>query len=181
MKDTGFSVPHEKIDRLPPSYWTSFQSGATEVFDAPDGQWSRPPAFASGAGGLVSTVDDFAAFSAMLLNHGKHGRNRILSRASVEAMTTDQLTPEQKAVSGFMPGDFDAIGWGFGVAVVTRRDDIAHNLGTYGWDGGLGSSWRVDPKEQLTTILLTQRMWTAPRPPNVSRDFWTSAYQAIDD
>jgi CubicO group peptidase (beta-lactamase class C family) len=181
MKDTSFHVPAAKLARFTTSYWTNFATGATEVYDAPEGQWSRPPAFASGAAGLVSTVDDYHAFSAMLLSNGKHGRTRILSRASIEAMTTDQLTIEQKAVSGVRPGDFDAVGWGFGVSVVTRRDDVAHNIGTYGWDGGLGSSWRVDPKEQLMTILLTQRGWAAPVAPAVSRDFWTSAYQAIDD
>ena len=50
-----------------------------------------------------------------------------------------------------------------------------------GWDGGLGTSWRVDPKEQMCGIVMTQRAWTSPVPPNVCADFWTSAYQAIDD
>jgi len=80
------------------------------------GQWSRPPAFPSGAGGLVSTLDDYLAFGQMMLNNGKYGSERILSRPSVETMTTDQLTPEQKAVSGLVGGYFDAHGWGFGVS-----------------------------------------------------------------
>src|SRR5215510_8783709 len=85
MKDTAFSVLAGKIDRLATSYWTNFQTGAFEVFDdARGGHWSKPPAFPSGGGGLVSTADDFLAFSQMLLDKGRFGRERILSRPSVE-------------------------------------------------------------------------------------------------
>jgi CubicO group peptidase (beta-lactamase class C family) len=182
MKDTSFSVPGHKINRLVTSYWTNFMNGEIEVYDkAEGGQWSHPPAFPSGAGGLVSTIDDFLAFGQMMLNKGKYGSERILSRLSVETMTTDQLTPEQKAVSGLVPGDFDSLGWGFGMSVVTRRDDVSSVPGRYGWDGGLGTSWNSDPKEEMVTILLTQLAWTSPSPPNVRIDFLTSAYQAIDD
>ncbi len=182
MKDTGFSVPTPKLDRLATSYWTDPESGELAVYDeAEGGQWSRSPAFPSGAGGLVSTIDDYLAFGQMMLNQGKHGNERILSRLSVETMTTDQLTPEQKAVSGLVPGYFDSHGWGFGVSVVTRRDDVAAVPGRYGWDGGMGTSWYSDPREEMVTILMTQRAWTSPSPPNACLDFWTSAYQAIDD
>jgi CubicO group peptidase (beta-lactamase class C family) len=95
---------------------------------------------------------------------------------SAETMTTDQLTTEQKAVSSLVPGFFDSHGWGFGVSVITRRDDIAAVPGRY---GGLGTSWYSDPREDMVTILMTQCAWTSPSPPNVY--FWTSAYQAIND
>jgi CubicO group peptidase (beta-lactamase class C family) len=182
MKDTGFSVPAPKLDRLATSYWTDPASGLLVVYDeAVGGQWSREPAFPSGVGGLVSTIDDYLAFGQMMLSQGKHGNERILSRLSVELMTTDQLTPEQKAVSGLIPGYFDSHGWGFGVSMVTRRDDVAAVPGRFGWDGGLGTSWYSDPREDMVTILMTQRAWTSPSPPSVCLDFWTSAYQAIDD
>jgi CubicO group peptidase (beta-lactamase class C family) len=182
MRDTGFSVPEASLDRLATSYWTDPTSGKLTVYDEPrGGQWSRPPAFPSGAGGLVSTIDDYLAFGQMMLSQGKHGGERILSRLSVETMTTDQLTPEQKAVSGLVPGFFDSHGWGFGVSVVTTRDDIAAVPGRYGWDGGMGTSWYSDPREEMVTILMTQCAWTSPSPPDVCLDFWTSAYQAIDD
>lgn len=182
MRDTGFSVPAAKINRLATSYWTNFHTGKLEVFDqAAGGQWSRPPAFPSGAAGLVSTVDDYHAFARMLLNKGEHGNQRILSRPSVETMTTDQLTAEQKDVSGLTPGYFESHGWGFGVSIVTKRVDLAGPIGKFGWDGGLGTSWYSDPQESMVTILLTQRAWTSPSPPNVCLDFWTLAYQAIDD
>src|SRR6266852_5323616 len=180
MKNTGFSVPAASLDRLATSYWTNFETGALEVYDdAEGGQWSRPPAFPSGAGGLVSTIDDYLAFGQMMLSQGKHGNERILSRLSVELMTTDQLTPEQKAASSLISGFLDGNGWGFGVSVVTRRDDIAAVPGRYGWDGGLGTSWYSDPREEMVIILMTQCAWTSPSPPNVY--FWTLAYQAIDD
>jgi len=182
MRDTGFSVPASKIDRLATSHWTNFVTGKEEVYDpGPGGQWSRPPSFPSGGGGLVSTVDDYLAFSRMLLDKGAYGRERILSRASVETMTTDQLTPSQKAGADLAGGYFDSHGWGFGVGVVTRRVHPAEPVGQFGWDGGLGTSWRVDPRERLIGILMTQRAWTSPNPPDVCLDFWTSTYQAIED
>jgi CubicO group peptidase (beta-lactamase class C family) len=75
----------------------------------------------------------------------------------------------------------DNTGLGFGMAVVTRRQDMAAPVGSFGWDGGLGTSGRSDPSEDMVAILLTQASWTSPVSPRVTRDFWTSAYQAIDD
>jgi CubicO group peptidase (beta-lactamase class C family) len=182
MKDTAFSVPASKLDRLATAYSTHLETGALELYDtAENGHWSRPPAFPSGGGGLVSTIDDDLAFGRMMLKQGRHGSRRILSRPSIETMTTDHLTPAQRTASGLVPGYFDGHGWGFGVAVVTRREDVAAPVGSYGWDGGLGTSWRSDPSEDMVTILLTQASWTSPVPPRVSRDFWIAAYQAIDD
>jgi CubicO group peptidase (beta-lactamase class C family) len=182
MKDTDFSVPQAKINRFATSYWLNPQSGKLEVFDEADtGQWSHPPAFPSGSGGLVSTVDDYLAFSEMMLNPGKRGTERILSQRSIDLMRTDQLTPEQKAISGLTPGYFDNHGWGFGMSIITKRTDIAGSVGTFGWNGGLGTAWYSDPKDGLTTILLTQRAWSSSSPPNVCLDFWTSAALAIED
>lgn len=182
MKDTGFSVPAEKLDRLPGCYQGDSETGALGVYDAADdSQWSRPPAFPSAAGGLVSTVDDYLAFGQMMLNNGKYGSERILSRPSVELMTTDHLTPEQKAVSDAVPVFLDGRGWGFGVSIITSRDDGAGVPGRYGWDGGLGTSWASDPSTDMVAILMTQLTMDSPRSPDLHRDFWTSVYQAIDD
>lgn len=181
MADTGFSVPAGSLDRLPPQLATDFATGETVVFDPPEGQWSAPPAFPSGAGGLVSTIGDYAAFASMLLGGGAYRGVRILSRPSVSLMTSDQLTPAQKAVSGLAPGDFDDMGWGFGMSVVTRRTGVGPSAGAYGWSGGLGTTWYNDPAEDLALILMTQRAWTSHRPPAICRDFWTAAYQAIED
>jgi CubicO group peptidase (beta-lactamase class C family) len=181
MTDTGFFVPPEKMARFATGYGTDFATGETVVYDEPaTGEWSQRPAFASGGAGLVSTADDYLAFASMLLGGGRLGDVRILSRPSVELMTTDHLTPAQKAISGLFPDFFDGRGWGFGVAVQTRRDDVVSS-GSYGWDGGLGSAWRNDPTEGMVTILLSQQAWTSAAPPPVCRDFWTSAYAAIAD
>jgi CubicO group peptidase (beta-lactamase class C family) len=124
-------------------------------------------------------VDDYLAFGRMMLGYGRGPAERILSRPAVELMTSDHLTPGQK--TGLVPGQFDGRGWGFGVGVRTRRDDLAGSVGSYGWDGGLGSSWYNDPSEDLVGILLTNATWTSPVPPPAFRDFWTGVYQAIDD
>ena len=181
MRDTGFSVPTDAIDRFATSYLTNPETNALTLYDEPYGQWSRPPAFPAGSGGLVSTIDDCFAFGKMMLNGGRHDREQVLSPASVSLMTTDHLSPAQKAASVFVPGFWDARGWGFGVSVVTRRDDLASTVGKFGWDGGLGTTWSSDPHYDMVTILMTQCAWTSPNPPNVCRDFWTAAYQAIDD
>lgn len=179
MKDTSFSIPETSLNRLATSYWPDPTSGQPIVYDEPkDSQWRRPT-FPSGAGGLVSTIDDYLAFGQMMLNNGKHGSERILSRLSVELMTTDQLTSEQKAAPSLISGFLDGNGWGFGVSIITRRDDIAAVPGRYGWDGGMGTSWYSDPKEDMVIILMTQCAFASPSPPNVY--FWTLAYQAIDD
>jgi len=182
MKDTSFSVPSEKLDRLAPSYWPNAQTGVLELHDGvADSLWSRSPAFPDGGAGLVSTVDDYLAFGQMLLDKGRRGRERILSRLSVETMTTDQLTLEQKAASDSFGSDYwDNRGWGFGVSIVTRRDDLSSVPGRFGWDGGYGTSWASDPAEDMVAILMTQRA-AFPGASWTYADFWTSAYQAIDE
>jgi CubicO group peptidase (beta-lactamase class C family) len=180
MVDTGFSVPPEKIGRLAASYAPDPATGALNLYDAADGgQWSRPSAFASGASGLVSTAGDYLAFGRMLLNRGRLGDVRILSRPSVELMTMDHLSPEQKVGAEMFFGK--SSGWGFGMSVVTRREQTWTTPGRFGWDGGLGTSWASDPAEDMVTILLTQRAMTSLAGAPLVPDFWTSVYQAIDD
>jgi CubicO group peptidase (beta-lactamase class C family) len=174
MIDTGFSVPPAQRHRLVTSYTADPATGALRLFDPPDGQWSRPPAFPAGGAGLVSTADDFLAFAELLRNGGSHRGTRVLSAAAVAAMTRDQLSPAQKAASQWVPGFFDRLGWGLGMAVVIGPDDSAAP-GSYGWDGGLGTVWRTDPATGVVTILLTQRAWNRPEPPPVCRDFWRAA------
>lgn len=180
MTDTAFSVPADKLDRFLPCYEDDPQSGDLQVHDGvQDSQWAHPPVFPDGAAGLVSTVDDYFAFGEMMLRTGRHGRQRILSRPSVEVMTTDQLTPERRAASNLFLLN-DSSGWGFGVAVCRRRDDVFNVPGRFGWDGGYGTSWYSDPTEDLVGILMTQRL-AAPQYSSILPDFWTSVYQAIDD
>nr|WP_206740231.1 serine hydrolase domain-containing protein [Streptomyces lydicus] len=189
MKDTGFHVPADKVDRLPPLYAPDPQTGEFTVADEVEGgHHGRPPAFQSGGGGLDSTVDDYHAYFQMLLNHGMHGTQRILSRPAVELMTTNRLTPEQQAalqawargVVHLSHGTGQHGGWGFGMAVRTYRGDFAP-IGQFGWDGGTGTSTYADPDNQLVGILLTQTGMSTPDSARAIHDFWTTLYQAIDD
>ena len=163
MRDTAFFTTD--TGRLATSYQPT--PGGLTVWDPPDGAWSRPPAFGDGAAGLLSTADDLLAFARMLLRGGAP----VLSAGSARAMTTGQLTPEQKARGGLGPGFFTGRSWGFGLAV---NDD-----GSYGWDGGLGTSWLVDPAHDLTVIVLTQRMFETSDLPQVHRDIRAAAYAAL--
>jgi CubicO group peptidase (beta-lactamase class C family) len=180
MRDTGFHVPAAKLDRLASAYLMDPQKKALAFFDdAANSRWSKPPSFAAGGSGLVSTVDDFHAFYRMLMNGGVLGRERVLSRPAIALMTSDQLTEPQKQGTELFFGH--GASWGMGGAVVTRRTDIFATPGRFGWDGGYGTSAHLDPAEDMIGILMTQRMMDSPVPPRVFRDFWTSAYQAFDD
>ncbi|MGF1428403.1 serine hydrolase domain-containing protein [Kitasatospora sp. LaBMicrA B282] len=182
MADTGFAVPADRLGRFTTCYWTDPRTGGQAVFDeAAGGDWATPPAFPSGAAGLVSTADDFLAFSRMLLDGGRFDGERILSRSAVELLSSDQLTAEQKAGAGLSPDFFASHGWGFGVRVVTRQTELGHPVHQYGWNGGLGAAWAIDPVNRVIGIILTNRAFTSPVPPPVVQDFWTSAYQALAD
>ncbi|MBN1608956.1 MAG: beta-lactamase family protein [Polyangiaceae bacterium] len=179
MKDTGFCVPRDKIERLASSYSFSHRTDSLVVFDdAASSAWRAPPSFESGGSGLVSTIDDYLAFCHMLLNGGRYGQERILSRAAVRLMTSDQLTPEQRVGADIFFGGYRS--WGFGVGVDIARDQTFHNPGRFGWDGGFGTSGYIDPAEGLIGLLFTQRMMDSPKPPRAFADFWTLAYGALE-
>jgi CubicO group peptidase (beta-lactamase class C family) len=179
MKDTAFHVPPEKIDRLPAFYFFNRQANKLDLFDGvANSAWRSEPGFESGGGGLVSTIDDYFAFSRMMLNKGRHDREQILCRATVELMTSDQLSPEQRAGSEIFFGSHSS--WGFGFAVDIRRNQIFHTPGRFGWTGGFGTTAYTDPAEGMIGILFTQRMMDSPEPPKVFTDFWTLAYGAME-
>lgn len=180
MKDTGFFVAPGKIDRLATFYLRDPSSGKFDQVDpAKGGLYAKAPAFESGSGGLVSTVDDYLAFCRMMLGGGKLGSERVLSRPTVELMTMDHLTQRQKADNAiFFAGN---TGWGLGVSVATQRDQIWQTPGRFGWTGGYGTTAYTDPEEGLVGVLMTQRMMDSPTAPRHFDDFWTGAYQAIDD
>jgi CubicO group peptidase (beta-lactamase class C family) len=163
MRETGFWTT--QTQRLS----TAFRPApdGLVVWDQPDGTWSRPPAFGDGAAGLVSTADDLLAFARMLLRGGAP----LLSADAARAMTSDQLTPAQKTHGGLGPDFFNGRSWAFGQAAL--------DSGAYGWDGGFGTSWLVDPTYDLTVIVLTQRMFETAEAPQVHRDIRAAAYAAL--
>lgn len=163
MRDTGFWTTAS--DRFATAYQPT--ADGLVVTDEPDGDWGRPQRFCDTAAGLVSTADDLLAFARMLLAGG----GDLLPRELVDAMVTDQLTAEQKARGGLGPDFFEHRSWGYGQAV--------NDTGSFGWDGGLGTSFLVDPRNDLTMVLLTQRMFESPEAPAVHRDFQEAAYAAL--
>ncbi|NEB40638.1 serine hydrolase domain-containing protein [Streptomyces sp. SID14515] len=174
MTDTAFAVEPAALDRFTGYYRAGSDSGSDPVLvDAPDGQWSSPPAFPSGAGGLVSTVDDWYAFGRMLLAGGLNDDgDRVLAAESVRQMTTDHLTPEQRAASGLFT---EGQGWGFGGAVDVEIAAPWNVLGRYGWVGGTGTTAHIVPSTGTVAVLLTQMEMSGPAAPQVMRDFWTYA------
>ncbi len=170
MQDTGFFT--DAPERLPTSYWSL--NGPT-VFDNPaNSAYAKPPPFPAGDAGLVSTADDFLAFSRFLLRGGRAGERRLLSAASVAAMTRDHLTAAQRA--GGEPILTANHGWGYGLAVATARTAEGVPAGAYGWNGGLGTSWVADPASQTTAILMTQVAFTSPDPPPVHKVFCRAVF-----
>jgi CubicO group peptidase (beta-lactamase class C family) len=168
MRDTGFHVPDVDLDR----FTTAYRRDGSElvVTDPPDGQWSVAPAFCSGAGGLVSTVDDLLAFQRMLLAAGAG----VLSPESVALMTTNHLTATERAASTLF---LDGQGWGFGGSVDVARTAPWNVPGRYGWVGGSGTAAYVDPVGHAITILLTTVALESPAAPAVMREFWAHTAQ----
>ncbi len=165
MADTAFFA--SDTDRLATAYVASAEGLA--VRDPSDGAWSMPPAFGDGASGLVSTVDDLLAFARMLLGGGQS----VLSREAVGDMTRDQLTAEQLHKGG--KGFLDGRSWAYCQSVITAGP----REGAFGWNGGFGTSWLVDPGRDLTVIVLTQRLFESSQPPQVHVDLQDAAYAAI--
>ena len=156
MSDTGFHVPREKLDRLPPYRGPGFAL-------IEDGLWTEAPVFPSGSGGLVSTLADWHRFGRMLLADGAG----LLSPHSVRLMRTDHLTQEQRQASTLF---LEGAGWGFGGAVASD--------GRYGWIGGTGTTAHVAPSTGTIGILLTQLQMTGPTSTQLMREFWQYAFGA---
>lgn len=159
MKDTGFFVPPNKLERYAGCGIFTEQGKPTRMdMDGAQSAYAKPPVFPAGDAGLVSTVDDYLIFARMLSHGGRHDNKQFLRAESVREMTRDQLTPEQKSASAknFFPGFFDTNGWGYGLAVSTAPDAISKVPGRYGWFGGFGTSFIVDPNRDLISIVMTQ-------------------------
>lgn len=170
MVDTGFWVPADQQDRLTSLYRRVGGAGGLELVDGPDGGWTSPPVFPSGAGGLVSTLDDWLAFGRMLLDGGRGPDGTpVLSADSVTTMTTDALDDAQREASGlFLEGQ----GWGFGGSVDVARVEPWQEPGRYGWVGGTGTTAHVSFSSGRVMVLLTQVMMTGPSALPVMQAFW---------
>lgn len=158
MTDTAPWVPAEKLDRLPAAYRHG-DDGLVETEPAGGGFYAGPPSFDVSHGELVSTARDFHHFARMLAAGGRVGGKPVISADHLRQMTTDQVPAENKTPDSFFPGFWETTGWGFGVGVQTQGPD----RGRYGWSGGQGTNFFIDPDGTIG-ILLTQvelgtQMW----------------------
>lgn len=167
MVDTAFEVPAAKRGRFT-SFYKVQPDGELVLADGPDGQWSTPPVFPLGNGGLVGTADDWLAFGRMLLAEG----GGLLSADSVRLMTTDHTTAAQREIGKLF---LDGQGWGFGGAVDVAAIDPWNVPGRYGWVGGTGTSAHIVTGTRTVAILLTQVATDGPVVPGHMREFWRYA------
>jgi CubicO group peptidase (beta-lactamase class C family) len=168
MSDTAFYVPPEKRTRFTTQY-SRTASGELAVLDEPDGWWSNPPSFPDASSWLVAPIDDLHRFTAMLSGGGAP----VLSERAVSEMLRERTTAKDRADNDvFFHG---RRGWGLTISVPSPPG----SAGGYGWDGGLGSTWRTDSTNGLTGIMLTNVAMTSPEPPAVFTDFWAGAVRAV--
>ncbi|WP_168800409.1 serine hydrolase domain-containing protein [Cellulomonas telluris] len=167
MTRTGFHVPADQRHRFG-RQWATGPGGDVTVYDEPDGQWARPPAFPDGGAGLVATVDDVHAFARVLRAGGTaDDGTRVLAAGTVEAMLSPHVGPL---------GDDGRGAWGLGIGLCRLDMPDGRRAGTYGWDGGLGSTWWTDPVQDVVAVLLTTDAWTSPEPSPLFQAFWSAAF-----
>jgi len=180
MKDTYFFPPEDKVKRLAAAYTWYPEKGLSRFPDAPisegaftysaDYPYRGPKKLFAGGAGLCSTAMDYARFCQMMLDGGKTGGARLISRKTVELMTSDRLGkigPDQ----GF--------GLGFGVDGVKAPLEELGSPGEYNWGGFFYTAFVVDPKEQMITIFMAQLHPTGDL--TLDRMVHVLAYQAIVD
>ena len=153
MRDTGFFVPAGNHSRIATLYHV-LEGLRPEERD----YRSEKPEFESGGGGLFSTVRDYSRFAQMLLHGGTLDGVRILGRKTVDLISTDHLTPEQRKGDNW--DTQRGYGYGLGVRVMTNPElaGINGSVGEWGWDGAFGNWFCVDPKEDLTCVYLTTNL-----------------------
>jgi CubicO group peptidase (beta-lactamase class C family) len=173
MKDTSFyvQVPQERRPRVP----TFYQKGENGLFKSPDtfNPTIARPRYLSGSGGLATTAEEYLRFAQMTLNGGELNGKRIVTRTSIEQMTSNQtaeLYTKTKA------------GYGFGLAVEVLQDPAvarsASARGAYGWTGAIGTYYWVDPQRQLIGILMIQT-WATPGVNELRGEFRAAVNQAL--
>ncbi len=181
MKDTYFYLPGDKVPRLATAYTYYDDKGLQRFPDTPikDGTFiysadyptNGPKKLFSGGGGLCSTAMDYARFCQMMLNGGKLGGARILSRKSVELMTTDRMGSVKTG------GDF-GFGIGFGISGAQGPIQELGTPGEYSWGGFFYTSFSIDPKEDMIVIFMAQLHPTGDLP--LDRQVHLLAYQALE-
>ncbi|HEY2720111.1 MAG TPA: serine hydrolase domain-containing protein [Chitinophagaceae bacterium] len=178
MKDTYFYLPKDKWSRLATLYTEdstkhvqkdgdTYQLNGTMYVNYPD----MDGTYYSGGGGLSSTAYDYSIFMQMMLNGGEYNGKRILSRATIRMMTTNQI--------GDLDFGDDKFGLGFGIYTDKSAAKNPPSTGTFYWGGMFSSSYWIDPKEKIIAQFFLQQF------PNshgeIHDKFKALVYQAIND
>lgn len=180
MEDTFFEVPADKVGRFGTNHSRDRETGKLTVVDRPaDSRYTKEVTFFSGGGGLVSTARDYYRFSQMLLNGGELDRVRLLGPKTIELMTRNHLPEGVSSGFGERPGVAGTFGFGLGFGVATTGPlTTPGSEGSYTWGGAAGTIFWVDPKENLTAVLMVQMM---RNPVPLRSQFRTLVYSAIVD
>lgn len=168
MKDTFFALPDDRQSRL----MTLYRRAGDKLEKHPNQEFLTSKTYFSGAGGLISTAEDYFHFAQMLANGGQLNGKRLLSPHTVALMSSNHVGEMFPGQLGRPPG----MGFGFAVEVVVDaiKADSRRSNGSFGWDGAFGTHFWIDPKEKIVAVLMIQ---TANR--GLHRDFENAVMQAI--
>ena len=158
MKDTGFFVPKDKVDRFAVNY--NYKDKRLSVKDAPKtSKYLKNPTFLSGGGGLCSTADDYMRFLLMVSGGGKLGKERLLMKKNIRLMTTNQV-PKGGGWVTFGEQIREGVGFGLGFSVRVKMSewDPDGRVGEYGWGGAASTHYWISPKDDLVVLTLEQVM-----------------------
>jgi CubicO group peptidase (beta-lactamase class C family) len=170
MKDTCFVLPKDKLPRLARKYALN-KNGVLEK-DAIDPSYLCSQTYFSGGAGLITTASDYVRFAQMILNGGELDGVRLLSRKTVELMTTNSIGD---LYAPFRDGIGDKFGYGFGIRTERGKYDELESLGIIGWDGAFYTRFWIDPKEDLIAIFMSQSGYDT----DLMKKFRVLTYQAI--
>jgi CubicO group peptidase (beta-lactamase class C family) len=187
MSDTAFFCPPEKLDRFSTCYAPGSDGRLKVQDDALASTYAAPPALESGGGGLVSTTADYMRFCRMMLGGGVLDGVRILSPKTVALFSLNHLEGNRELAQMAPPGAFSESGYngvgfsiGCGVTVDVARTRLPGSVGEYFWGGAAATAFFIDPKEDLTVVLMTQVLGAEARL-TLRRDLRTLVYSSITE
>ena len=181
MKDTGFAVPRDKLDRFAALYERTAENNLALLESPRNSSMIETVETYSGGAGLVSTLGDYFRFTELLRCKGELHGTRLLGRKTLEYMTANQL-PGDLAEMGqptFNETTYEGIGFGLGVSVMLdpAKAKIMGTPGEYAWGGYASTAFWIDPGEDMTVIFLTQLIPSSAYP--IRRELRVLTYQAL--
>jgi len=177
MKDTGFSIPPEKLDRFSTLYGLK-QEDPMAILDPREGsEWSGEVRLFSGGHGLLSTTMDYYRFAQLMANGGELDGVRLLGPKTVELMVSNHIPPNLLPIVVTDPRL--GHGWGLGVSMIldVARSGMMGSVGLYGWGGYANTHFWVDPVEEIIGLLMLQYLPSGTYP--ITNEFRTYVYQAL--